>query len=311
MPSLKYARGYRRYFLGKEYIVNMPTLSQALKKQVAKRSKGLDHIIRYHHYSVIQHAERRLPILSAVNIDGRKFKKLSRNKIFAKGRDRWRKDKRIGYNKQWGKELYTAPDSHFDIGHLTKREDVQWGRTYGLAKEYAQNTFYFTNAVPQHSIINQGIWRKLEDYILHHETTSQDLKISVFSGCVFKEDDPFFANEIRGDALQLPVLFWKIIYYINYNHELCRTAFLVGQEKLLIEANVVRRSRGVAEENTFMDFALGDIYQVNVSLIEKLTDCTFEPAKEIFKDKRSENIILENVQVRSSDVSDLNLDMLI
>lgn len=311
MSSLQYARGYRRFFLGKPFVVNMPILSDHLMQQVARRSKRRDHIIRYHHYSVIQHAERRFPILSAANINGKKFKRLSREKIFSKGRDRWRKDKRISYNQQWGKELYTSPDSDFDIGHLTKREDVQWGRTYGLAKSYAQNTFYFTNAVPQHRIVNQGIWRKIENYILHHETTSQDLKISVFSGCVFQENDPVFVNEVRGSAIQLPTLFWKIVYYINHENQLCRTAFLVGQKELLKEDNVVRRSRGLADETAFMDFELGDIYQVNVDFIEKLTDCTFEPAKEIFKDERSENMILENVQARSADLSGLNLNMLI
>jgi len=301
MPSLKFARGYRRYFLGKDYIVNMPTLSETLKTQVARRSKRLNHIIRYHHYSVIQHAERRFPIISAANINGAKFKKLRRDEIFSNGRDHWRKDKRIGYNRQWGKELYTSPNSDFDIGHLTKREDVQWGQTYALAKKHAQNTFYFTNAVPQHSVLNQGIWRRLENYILHHQATSDKLKINVFSGCVFKEDDPLFVNEVRGEQIQLPTLFWKVVYYINHDNELCRTAFMIGQAELLQEANITVRSRGTISDTAFMDFEKGDTFQVNVSFIEELTGCSFELAKEIFHDHRDEKLILEEVQARGVD----------
>ena len=237
--SLKYARGYSRTFLSRSQKVELPTLSEELAQQVARKSKGGgDAVLRYKHYSVLLHRERKLPIVSAANLDGRKFKELRRTSIFSKGRDRWRKDKRIGYNKQWGKELYTAENSHFDMGHLTKREDVQWGTTYKDARLHASYTFYFTNAVPQHARLNQGIWRALEDYILHSETTSVEMKASVFTGPVLAKNDPYFTHEVRGQRLQLPVLFWKVVYYLNADEELCRVGFLVGQKDLLEEEGV-------------------------------------------------------------------------
>jgi endonuclease G len=302
--SLKYARGYSRTFLSRSQKVELPTLSESLSKCIARKKRGGgDGVLRYKHYSVILHQARKLPIVSAANLDGRKFKEIRRTSIFSKGRDKWRKDKRIGYNKQWGNELYIAENSHFDIGHLTKREDVQWGTTYKDAKLHASYTFYFTNAVPQHARLNQGIWRALEDYILHDETTSLEMKASVFTGPVLAENDPFFTHEVRGNRLQLPVLFWKIVYYLDAQEELCRVGFLVGQKELLEEEGVILRSRGVSDTR-FMNFGKGGVFQVNVSLIEELTDCEFTPAKDVYKDDRPSELVLEAVQARG--VSDEN-----
>src|SRR3546814_8573174 len=115
--------------------------------------------------------------LTATNIDGLQFKKVPR-------KDSWRKDTRISKEFQFGKELYTAPKSNFDKGHMTKREDVQWGETFGIAFNAANSTFYYTNAVPQHNDLNRVIWRSLEDYILHHETKKNELRLCVFTGTV-------------------------------------------------------------------------------------------------------------------------------
>lgn len=297
MDQFKFLKGYRQSFLGKNYYVPLPELSEKLKSKVVRQKKNDSFVVRYARHSIIQHKERKFPILSAAMIDGRKLKKITRTTLFPNGKDNWKKDKRIGYNYQWGKELYTFPDSDFDIGHLTKREDVQWGETYKEAKEHAQMTFYFTNAVPQCSKVNQGIWRKLEDYILKKEIVANNLKCSLFTGAVLKEDDPFFIHEIRGKQLQLPTLFWKVIYYINADAKLCRVGFLVGQKRLLEEANIVLKSRGIIENPLFMDFSKADVHQVEVSLIEELTDMTFAPALDIFKDNRTKTSVLKDIQV--------------
>lgn len=311
MSSLKYARGYRRSFLGKGYYVPMPTLSDDVLAQMVKRRTSPKHIIRYQHYSVIQHRKRRLPFLTAVNIDGRKLKKIRRDDVFKTGRNKWKKDKRISNRYQLGQELYKAEDSDFDIGHLVKREDVQWGATYSNAKTYARNTFFYTNAAPQHPVLNRGIWRHLEDYILHDEVSSARLKINVFTGCILSKRDPFFVNRIRGKLVQLPVYFWKIVYYIDNNKELCRVAFLVGQKELLEKSGLLLTSRSIRRKRTtFSRFRKGDTFQVNVKLIERLTGCSFHPAKDVYKDKRSPALVLEEVQagnVNKKNIVGLNL----
>lgn len=297
MDIFKNLKGYRQTFLGKGYTVPMPTLSDELESKVVRRNNGRDYILRYARHSVIQHKERRFPILSAAIIDGQKFKRITRTELFPNGRDNWKKDKRIDYDYQWGRELYTFEDSDFDMGHLTKREDVQWGETYDDARKHAQMTFYFTNAVPQCPEVNQGLWRKLEDYILKEEVLSSKTKCCVFTGCVLKDNDPIFIHEVRDEEIKLPVLFWKVIYYINSSKELCRVAYLVGQRQLLTDAGIIRISRGVTGDELFSDFEEAKTHQVNISLIEELTDMTFAPAKDVFQDDRPREVILEDVEL--------------
>src|SRR6185369_6425672 len=121
-----------------------------------------DCIANYINYSVVLSRTRKFPFFTASNIDGAKFKKVKR-------KDAWRKDKRINEKYQLGKELYGAEKSDFDRGHMTKREDVQWGDSVEEAKLGADSTFFFTNSVPQHAKLNQKIWLNLENYVLHKE----------------------------------------------------------------------------------------------------------------------------------------------
>ena len=125
------------------------------------------------------------------------FKSIKREDIFSGGSDSWKKDDRIPKECQLGKELYSAEKSNFDRGHLTKREDVQWGESAEIARNAAASTFYFTNAVPQVDRLNRGVWRRIEDYILHHEVVKQSLKISMMTGPLLLDDDPDFVTEIQ------------------------------------------------------------------------------------------------------------------
>ena len=66
---------------------------------------------------------------------------------------------------------------------------------------------------------------------------------------------------------------------------------------MLEEANIVLKSRGIIENPLFMDFSKADVHQVEVSLIEELTDMTFAPALDIFKDNRTKTSVLKDIQV--------------
>lgn len=293
--------GYNPYFLLQK--ISLPVLSNELQKLVAPVKNSNEDILHYHNYSVAQNALRKFPFYSAANIDGSLFKKITRKDIFPKGRDKWLKDKRIAYAHQWGYELYGAPHSDFDKGHMTKREDVQWGSTNESAAEAARTTFYYTNAVSQHKGINQSLWRKLEDYILHDESIDNDLKISVFTGPVLQDTDPLFVSEVRSQEIQLPTLFWKVVYY-QINQHLYRVAFLMGQKNLLEKDQIVISSKSISMgDELFTDFELAETYQVNVNLIEKLTGLTFSSAIDVYSDTRPSHLILDVVNPRGSDKS--------
>ncbi|KAA3625436.1 MAG: DNA/RNA non-specific endonuclease [Flavobacterium sp.] len=261
-----------------------------------------DYFLDYTNYSLLHNPLRFFPYYTAANIDGNLFKKISRKELFGGGGDAWKKDKRIPGEFQLGSELYSAKKSDFDKGHLTKREDVQWGDTDKKAKDAAESTFYFTNAMPQVDRLNRGIWRKIEDYILHQEVVEGHRKIILFTGPVFQDHDPEFVTEVKGSTIQLPYLFWKVVYYLK-DGVLHRTAFLTSQLGLLKKRRIVKPTvRGGPEgvqKDAFLNFKDAETYQVSVGLIEKLGELVFTPAEEAYTDERPERLILKDVNVRS------------
>jgi len=177
MSQFKNYFGYQKNFLSKP--VPLPKLSKSQEDDLAPVKDNDDATANYINYSVQLSASRRFPFFSASNINGKLFRKLSRE-------DKWRIDERVHKEHQWGPELYRAQKSDFDRGHMTKREDVQWGHSVMAATKAADSTFFYSNAVPQHARLNQRIWRLLEDYILHAETKEHGLKICVFTGPVLR-----------------------------------------------------------------------------------------------------------------------------
>jgi len=305
MAKMKTYQGYQENFFDNEYQIALPRLSPRHHEKVAPVAGTADNVLCYQNYSILQNKERRFPFYTAANIDGHLFRKLSRKDLFSSGRDRWRCDPRIDRAHQWGYELYRAPKSDFDRGHMTKREDVQWGRTKLLAKDGAKSTFFYTNCMPQHKDLNRALWRELEDYILHDETVAHSLKINLFTGPAFLETDPVFVSRVKKQEVQIPSFFWKVIYYPSGNGTLCRVGFMISQEQVLLKNKIVEPApvdRGVEPaippELLFLDFEKADTYQVNVPLIEEMTGLHFHPAREPFLDKRPSKLIMEEVAIR-------------
>lgn len=286
--------GYQQDFLGKT--ITFPALNEEQEKDLAISLETGDIHLDYINYSVAISASRKFPFYSASNIDGKLFKKAPR-------KDNWQKDSRIQANQQWGPELYRADKSDFDKGHMTKREDVQWGDTIAIASKAASSTFFYTNAVPQHASLNQKIWRSLEDYILHTEAKENELKISVFTGPVLRENDPFFVTEVDGQQVQLPILFWKVVYYPKSDGNIYCAGFMMSQSSLLIDNEIIEETITEAatdEDLLFMQFKQADTYQVNIRTIEKLSGFTLPRALETYTDDRSIKLVLEEIDVAES-----------
>lgn len=294
-------RGYDPHFIPDTKAVDFPIMPDQMYEDLAFLIEEPDqYILPYHHYSVAMHAPRRLPVFTAANIDGTLFYPITRAELFDGGADKWVKDERIAPQHQWGRELYAANKSDFDKGHMTKREDVQWGDHAVEARDAARSTFYYTNAAPQHAKVNQAIWRDIEDYVLKDETVHNHLRICVFTGPVLQADDPYFVTEIKGHKLRLPIFFWKVIYYTTGDKKLRRVAFMVGQEKILEKSGIIEPMRREVTRGKafFMNFEKADTYQVNVNLVEKLTGLIFSPAKDMYTDDRPGKLTLEEIVVR-------------
>ncbi len=269
-------------------------------------------LLTYPHFSVALSKLRKLPLYAAVNIDGKKFQEINRTALFG-GSDRWSVDPRAD-EYQWGNDLYSASGSEFDKGHMVKREDPQWGENLEQATEAARSTFYFSNCAPQVGDLNRKEWRSLEDYILKKESSQNKLKINVFTGPVLSENDPVFVTPVKGEQVQIPTLFWKVVYFTNDDHTLNRVGFLMGQKKLLFKNNIVREKEEelegvVIRPKLFDDYEDAATYQVNINLIEQLTGLTFSQAKDPYKDSRSVKMVLKQVELESFGPNAIDFDL--
>ena len=293
MENEKLYKGFNQDFLVDEKVnetVELPILGNKHKNDEAPVDGNDSSILNYMNFSVKLSASRKFPFYTASNINGAMFKKASRAKS-------WKKDSRA-QAYQWGQELYSAQKSDFDKGHMTKREDVQWGETLGLAQIAADSTFYYSNAVPQHKDLNQEIWKSLEDYILHTETRKKSLKVCVFTGPILSQNDPMFVTQVKDEAILLPIIFWKVILFPKEDDKLYRVGFMMSQKKLLTENGIVEElEAATAEDELFMQFDDAATYQVNVSLIEQLADIKLPKAIDTYKDDRSVKLVLKEIDI--------------
>jgi endonuclease G len=225
-PEYGNREGYDPEFLGGgDLRVPLPGLSATDQKDAARVTSvepGDDPFeLKYHHFSVVLNAKRRLAQLTAVNIDGRTPKGPER------ATDKWFYDPRVDRAVQVGNELYGRP---FDRGHLVRRLDPAWGRTSRVAKVANDDTFHWTNCSPQHWRFNEGknLWAGLEDYLLQ-KAGAERRRLTVFTGPVFAADDPEY------EGVRIPKRFWKVAVLAR-GGRLVALGFLVSQETLLREA---------------------------------------------------------------------------
>jgi endonuclease G len=243
--SLAGRTGYDVDFLGKP--VPLPALSPELRQQVAPVIGRDDGLLQYSHYSAIVHATRRMAIYGVCNIDGKQWRRVPR------GSDRWLFDPRLDRAYQAGNELYKT--NKLDRGHLVRRLDPAWGDTYEEAELAAEDTFFYTNCLPQHKELNRELWLGLEDHILGN-TDVHDLKVSVFNGPIFRMTD----RSYRG--YRIPEDFWKVVVMVREDTgQLSATAYLLSQLDFMDD----------------LEFAFGPYrtYQVPVQQIESLTGLDF------------------------------------
>jgi endonuclease G len=235
-------QGYNPMFL--DVSVPLPVDSGTLSKDAVQLKETSDYELKYSNFSVIMSKSRNLAIVTAVNIDGNNLQELPREK------DVWYFDSRIEKKYQYGPDLYSNND--LDRGHLVRRLDPVWGPMATIANE---DTFHFTNCSPQHKNLNQRTWLDLEDYILKN-TDVNDLKVTVFTGPVFRSDDMLYK-----DKFQIPAEFWKVVIMRKANNKISATGYMQTQKNLL----------------TNLEFAFGEYktYQVPVSKIASLTALDF------------------------------------
>ncbi|MBG6076889.1 DNA/RNA non-specific endonuclease [Polaromonas sp. CG_9.11] len=254
--------GFEEEFMGIR--IPMPLPSARLRKQLAflKDAPG-SFTLKYHHFSTILHAVRRVPVVSAINVHGKhRYAALGSSSR----KDNWLRDSRVDYDAQLDDRWYAK--SGFDKGHLSRREDAEWGTSLALAKAAADLTCSYANAVPQVPAFNRammgyhGQWGQLENKLLEagvKNESSRSARICVFSGPVFLDDDPVYAS------VQVALGCFKVVVWFNQDGALRTTAFHLSQDTLL---------EGIAFEALNFD-KLFKLQQVPLAWTEQATGLGF------------------------------------
>ncbi|NYJ06434.1 DNA/RNA non-specific endonuclease [Petropleomorpha daqingensis] len=254
--------GYDPAFLGEGLAAPWPGVPDAVRADLAHPSDETPEQpfeLRYTHFGVRFSTSRRQPVMTAVNIDGEHSVRVKRT------RDRWFTDGRIAADAQLGARDYDDPQ--IDRGHMVRREDPNWdadpaGTVAALANG---DTFHYTNAAPQHSLMNQGkqLWQGLENYVLDSART-HGFRACVFTGPVARDDDP----EIKPGVLA-PREFWKLVAMQDADGPVLHaTAYLLSQGDLIRELLEQRRRTEAVE-----GFELG-AYRTFQIAIRDLADAT-------------------------------------
>lgn len=261
--ELKGRSGYDPDFLGAgKFRVAWPKLPQDIAEALVKPSdatKAQPNELRYTNFGVLFSRTFKLPVVTAVNINGKESVRIKR------GDDKWFRDGRIELALQHGQEGYK--DQEIDRGHMVRREDPNWGK---LAKRADLDTFHYTNSAPQHSRLNQGkeLWQGLENYILDSARTD-GFKACVFTGPVYSEDDEFFKPE----NIRVPLEFWKVVAMIDADRKkLHATAYLLSQGQL-IRKLLEKRSKAEAIEGVVL--GAYRTFQISIADLEEATDYDF------------------------------------
>jgi endonuclease G len=261
--------GYLPTFLGDDVVVHLPTLSSALKHVASKLINAAsddDYVLRYHNYSVVIHSERRFAIYSAANVRYSDRYKMSRPG------DVWRTDPRIPQEHQVSNFYYKG--NKFDRGHLTRREDLEFGKTAADALASAADTCHWTNCTPQHAKFNQNkqLWQGLEGFVLESGLLQGKFDVQVFTGPILEEDDPVHKPFPK---IQFPVRFWKVLVAVDADGQLFATAYILDQTDVIAQF-------GIEEAAPYGEY---QTFQVAVAEVERLTTLTFtgELAGELIK----------------------------
>ncbi len=218
-PDYSTRQGYDPDFLGRS--APMPKPRQP-DEMLTVPGGGKE--LKYHHFSLIMHRERRIAALSAANVDGsgeakspgnRPFGDYTRDGLAGRSSDAWFLDERIDAGAQFAEVFFEKDRGSFDKGHVVRRDDVAWGDTYQEMRNANGDSFHVTNCAPQVAAFNRSTlgsdnWGDLEDLILEE---AEEEKLQVFGGPVFKEDDPVFTGRDHAGrvSVKIPHRYWKLI----------------------------------------------------------------------------------------------------
>jgi endonuclease G len=269
------------------------------------------HELRYHHFSVVMNAERRLAFFTACNIDGARIKAVIRDKKKvitdptlkdlgvealgaedAEASDDFRPDRRIDPEEQMNRPFYETqivpgfpePTSKeriarmFQKGHITLRGDPAWG-SEDQAKAAERDTFFYTNAAPQVGFFNQG--SRMDRPGSKGKLRWRAVETYVLRNAVtMRQRITVFAGPIFDDKndpeyrfdSQIPMRFWKVAVWAG-DDKLHAIALIADQSKVLtVMPEAVEMAEAFLDDS---ELARVSEFLTTVENIEKITGLDF------------------------------------
>ncbi|WP_291198170.1 DNA/RNA non-specific endonuclease [Hyphomonas sp.] len=271
-PEYGHRRGYDPAFLpGLE--VPVPSLSEGRLASTVCDRHGNPVILDYHHFSLAMDKDWKLPVWTAVNAD---YSPKMRWDLSRKdhGDDTWRRDPRIAGGLQIEKNDLYGPAKKFDLGHVVRRVDAEWGSTLEEVKYANADTFHYTNCTPQHERFNRsnlnGVWGNLENHI-ETEAGAEGSRLTILAGPVLDRVRAIF-HDFGNGSHSIPLDFWKIVLISSKRGrkkpKLRAFGFLLEQEKSIEEFGL---------ERAYVDFEPGEFrpFQISIQTVAERTGITF------------------------------------
>ncbi|MCA6115189.1 DNA/RNA non-specific endonuclease [Bradyrhizobium sp. WSM 1738] len=221
--------GYSASFLNENIAGEIPLqipLPGAADPTVLAKSDVGENILKYEHFSIAMHEKRRIALFTASNVvatpelkkpePGKDYTRRGLSGLGPNDQEKWFPDPRINARFQLPDVFYNKDRQAFDKGHIVRREDVAWGKTYDELRRANGDTYHVTNCSPQvkefnRSTLGDANWGDLENNVLS-EAASE--RLSVFAGPVLTDDDRVFTGAgDRGTVLKarIPEKFWKVV----------------------------------------------------------------------------------------------------
>ncbi len=214
-------KGYQKEFIG--LTVPMP---EPADSAVVARAKDGSTVLHYENFSVIMHEQRRMALITASNVtaetklrkpeEGQAYSRKGLSGLGPNDQERWFPDPRLDDQYQLPDAFYTNDQGAFDKGHIVRRDDVAWGKTYDVLRRANGDTYHVTNCSPQVSGFNQNTrgednWGDLENHVLK---SAAEERYCVFAGPVLDPADEVFVgsggNRTR-IRVKIPSRYWKVV----------------------------------------------------------------------------------------------------
>ncbi len=234
--------GYEPKFIDPTFTIPMP---EPADPGVVAKAKDGESVLKYQNFSIVMHAKRRLALFTASNVtaeaklkrpeSGRDYSRKGLSGLRNNDQEKWFPDPRLDDSYQLSDYFYTRDDGAFDKGHIVRRDDAAWGKTYDLLRRANGDTYHVTNCSPQVAGFNRsnlGVdnWGDLENHVLKSAATERYCQ---FAGPVLDPQDEVFVGKIGKGAVvkvKTPSRFWKVI--------VARTASGVASYGFLLEQDL-------------------------------------------------------------------------